>query len=500
MTGGMQRFVKANRPAKIWSTYVPYAVGISSNAGFNIALISLLTHRLAPTVYGDYSVAVTAIVLTSSVAGQWLQQATGRYLAGSSTRTSAYTKAALLLGISGIMLTLAVLYVISALIELLNRTAGTELWRVAIIAVAAQTLFTLIGTALQSEQRAWSYAFQQALCGSLKIAFSILVCRALEQSIGGLLYALAAAQCIGVAFGASQAGLFERVVLEKLKSHRVWIMLRKLRAYGGAMTLWFIFMNLAMYCDRLLVRALAGPATAGLYGAASTLVVGSVNLVMAPVLAATWPRLMAAWNMQNEQAATLLLGNLLTGLLCAGVALVSLVSAVAEPATHLFLGERFAAATSLLPLLVASAFSFALGPFFHKPLEFKEKKTTMCVIAASVLLLNVLLSVALTPRFGAVGAGVAALLAGSTYCWLATRRGRKIVRWRIRFDMLVIVIGAGGVASVAVNRFSTSWHFDSTLLKLVAASLAFITMFGAGSAAAILVCANFRRPQTQTFE
>src|SRR5262249_39981992 len=157
-----------------------------------------------------------------------------------------------------------------------------------------------IGATLQSAQYAWSYALQQTCAGSLKIGFSFLVCRVSQRDIDGLLYACAAAQFIGVVFGASRAGLFDKVVLEKLRSPRAFVMLRKLRAYGGTMTLWFILMNLAMYCDRLLVRALAGSTTAGFYGAASTLVVGSVSLVIAPVLAATWPQLMAAWNLRDE--------------------------------------------------------------------------------------------------------------------------------------------------------------------------------------------------------
>jgi O-antigen/teichoic acid export membrane protein len=500
MKGGIPDIFTVHPLARIWSTYVPYALGIGSNAGLNIVLISVLTHRLVPAVYGNFSVAVTAIVLASSIVGQWLQQATGRYLAGSEPQASSYTKAAVLLGAGIILLALIALYLLAALLGSVGHAVGRELWLVAIAAVATQMLFTLVGTVLQSQGHAWPYALQQAFTGGLKIGFSLLVCRTQQQDITQLLYACAGAQCIGVAFGASLGGLFDRVVLRKLVSRRTWLVLRKLRDYGGAMTLWFIFMNLAMYCDRLLVRALAGSVTAGLYGAASTLVVGSVNLVMAPVLAATWPQLMAAWNVRNEQAAERLLGNLLTGLLCAGVVLVAMVYAVAEPATRLFLGEKFAATTSLLPLLAASAFSFALGPFFHKPLEFKEKKTAMCVFAASVLLLNGLLSILLTPRFGALGAGVAALLAGSTYCGLCTMLGRKIVRWRIRFDVLGIVAVTGSIASFAVNRFSLSLHFDSNLVKFIAASFAFISIFSIGLAVAVLLQTGRRRPQTQTLE
>ncbi|CAG9226075.1 conserved membrane hypothetical protein [Paraburkholderia caribensis] len=485
MKDRIYRVFGTHRLGRLWSVYVPYALGIGSNAGLNIVLISLLTHRLAPAVYGDYSVSLTAIVLASAVIGQWLQQSTGRYLAGCRARASYYTKAAVLLGVGGILLSLAIVYALVAIFALPDYAANAELWSITIVAVAAQTLLTVVGATLQSEQRAWPYALQQTCVGSLKIVLSLLACFVTQRGIGDLLRACAMAQCIGVAFGGWQAGLFDRRVLAMLKSRRAWLVLRKLFAYGGAMTLWFVFMNLAMYCDRLLVRDIAGSATAGLYGAASTLVVGSVNLVMAPVLAATWPQLMAAWNVRNEQVAARLLGNLLTALLCAGIAVVAIVGAVAEPATRLFLGEKFIAATPLLPLLTASAFSFSMGPFFHKPLEFKQMKSTMCVFAVCALLLNGTLSMVITPWLGGFGAGLAALLAGSTYCALCALFGRKIVRWQIQFDLLGAVAVVGGVASIAVNRLSASWHFDSNLLKFVATGGGFIVVFGAGLAVVI---------------
>ncbi|CAB3773038.1 oligosaccharide flippase family protein [Paraburkholderia humisilvae] len=491
--------IAAYRLPKMWNTYLPYALGITGNAAFNIALISLLTHQLVPAVYGDYTVFVTVIVLASAVVGQWLQQATGRYLAGCTAPASDYTKAAVLLGLGGVLLALSAICLFAALLDLLHRTTDSELWLAAVVSVAAQVPFTLVGTMLQSEQRAWSYALLQTCSGSLKIGLSLLVCRVAQQDVGGILYACAAAQCVGVAFGASRAGLFSKAISQKLKSRRTRVLLCKLRAYGGAMTVWFIFMNLAMYCDRLLVRAFAGSASAGLYGAASTLVVGSVSLVMAPILAVTWPNLMAAWNGRNEQAASRLLGNMLTVLLCAGVTLVAIVNAVAVPATRLFLGEKFAAAAPLLPLLTASAFSFSLGTLFHKPLEFKEKKVTMCVFAAAVLLLNGLLSSVFTPRLGAIGAGVAALLSGSSYCALCAWRGRQIVRWRIQLDLLAVVTGLAAGASIAVNLLSTSWHLEGNLLMLVAVTSAFGAMFGPGLAVAVLLHAN-HRAQTQTIK
>jgi O-antigen/teichoic acid export membrane protein len=493
MLSHLSRVASSPRLRKIWSTYVPYALGIASNAGLNIVLISLLTHRLAPSEYGTYSVTVTVIVLASSIVGQWLQQATGRYLAGSSAAASGYTKAAVLLGAGGITLVLLVLYVLVALFVLFDSKHGSGLWLACLFGVAAQTLFTLVGTSLQSEQRAWPYSAQQTCSGALKIGFSVLVCRASQQNVDGLLYAGAAAQLIGIAFGAWRARFFDTAVLRKLGSPRTLLILRKLRVYGGAMTLWFIFMNLAMYCDRLLVRALAGPAAAGLYGAASTLVVGSVSLVMAPILAATWPQLMATWNMKNERATSRQLGDLLTYLMCAGVALVAIVNAVAEPATRLFLGEKFSGASSLLPLLTASAFSFSLGPFFHKPLEFKEKKATMCAFAAIVLLANALLSAVLTPRLGSIGAGTAALVSGALYCVLCTVNGRKIVKWRIRIDWLATVSVLAIAASLFSRRVSSSWHFDGNLRSFMAASAAFVVLFGVAMAGAWVVSSTCRR-------
>ncbi|MFP3759000.1 hypothetical protein SB751_34530, partial [Cupriavidus sp. SIMBA_020] len=60
--------------------------------------------------------------------------------------------------------------------------------------------------------------------------------------------------------------------------------------------------------------------------------------------------------------------------------------------------------------------------------------------AALVLALNALLSWVLTPRFGGVGAGCAALAAGATYCFGCSVVGRKIVRWKLRLDVLGVTV------------------------------------------------------------
>jgi len=483
------------RVKKVWSTYFPYVLGICGNAALNIVLISLLTHRLVPAVYGSYVVSMTAVVLSSSVVGQWLQQATGRYLAGVTAAASSYTKAAVLLGIGGILAVLAVFYIVTALIGILDSRLVDGLWLIDIAAIAAQTLFSLAGSALQAGQRAWAYALQQTCAGALKIGLSELVCQMSSQDVGALIYAYAVAQLVGAAYGAWHAGFFHRDVLRRLGSRRAKLVFHKLRIYGGAMTVWFVFMNLAMYLDRLLIRGLGGATMAGLYGAASTLVVGSVSLVMAPILAATWPQLMVAWNMRNEQVAARLLGDLLTWLLCAGAALVALVNAVADPATRLLLGDRFAAASTLLPLLAASAFSFSLGPFFHKPLEFKEKKIAMCLFAAAALLLHGLLSVLLTPWLGGVGAGTAALIAGSAYCVLCAVYGRKIVRWRVRTNLLAVIAVLAAMTSLAARRISASWHIESNLGSFVAAGATFAVIFGVALAVTVMLHIARRRPR-----
>lgn len=188
-----------------------------------------------------------------------------------------------------------------------------------------------------------------------------------------------------------------------------------------------------------------------------------------------------------------MLGDLLTYLMCAGVALVAVVSAVAEPATRLFLGEKFSAASTLLPLLTASAFCFSLGPFFHKPPEFKERKATMCAFAAMALLLNGLLSVILTPWLGGVGAGTAALVSGAAYCALCAVRGKKIVNWRIRADRLATVSALAVAASFLARRVSSWWHFEGNLWDFIAASAAFGVLFGVALAGAFVVSSARRR-------
>jgi O-antigen/teichoic acid export membrane protein len=486
---------------RAWTTYFPYSIGIAFNALLNILLISALTHRLTTTAYGSYSVSMTVLVLASSVVGQWLQQATGRYLSGSSQAVAQYTKAAVLVGLGCVLISLVAVSVPVAVFSIFFDTQHvSDLWLVCLFGIAIQTGYTLVGTVLQAERKAWSFSGQQIGAGALKIILSVLIFRMLGQDVRALLYMYAIAQSAGLAFGAWRAGLFERAILDKLRSYRTFAIFVKLRTYGGAMTFWFIFMNLAMYCDRLLVRFLAGPAAAGLYGAAATLVVGSVSLVMAPILAATWPQLMAAWNTKNEGAVSQLLGNLITYVLCAGLALVGVVATIAEPATYLFLGPRFAQSSNFLPILTASAFSFSIAPFFHKPMEFREQKTKMILFAASALTLNTVLDFIFIPRFGYGSASISACVAGFGYCALCAVYGRRIVKWRINGGWIVTVGVAVLISSFIVQRFSLMWHFEKNILDISFRSIAFLGFFTGTTATVYQLSGIYRRPRGEALK
>jgi O-antigen/teichoic acid export membrane protein len=486
---------------RAWTTYVPYSIGIASNAFLNILLISTLTHRLSTTVYGSYSVSVTVLVLASSVVGQWLQQATGRYLSGSSRVAAQYTKAAVLVGLGCVLSSLIAISIPVVVFSVFYDVRHvSDLWLVCLFGIASQTGFTLVGTVLQAERKAWSFSGQQIGAGSLKIMLSIFIFHMLGQDVRALIYMYAVAQSAGFAFGAWRAKLFDGAVVNKLRSNRTFVVFRKLGTYGGAMTFWFIFMNLAMYCDRLLVRFLAGPAAAGLYGAAATLVVGSVSLVMAPILAATWPQLMAAWNTKNETAVSRLLGDLITYILCAGVVLVGVVATVAESATYLFLGPTFAQSSHLLPFLTASAFSFSIAPFFHKPMEFKEQKTKMILFAASSLTLNAFLDFIFIPRFGYGSASISACVAGFGYCALCVIHGRRIVKWRINASWVGTAGGAALLSYLIVEQISLMWHFDTNLMDMLSRGVAFLVCFAGTAGTVYLLFGNYRRPRGEALK
>ena len=117
----------------------------------------------------------------------------------------------------------------------------------------------------------------------------------------------------------------------------------------------------------------------------------------------------------------------------------------------------------------------------------------MCAFAAIVLAANALLSAVLTPLLGGVGAGSAALISGALYCVLCTLRGRKIVKWKIRVDLLATVSVLAIAASFCSRRVSSSWHFDGNLWSFVAASAAFVALFGVGMTGAWVVSSTCRR-------
>jgi O-antigen/teichoic acid export membrane protein len=181
-------------------------------------------------------------------------------------------------------------------------------------------------------------------------------------------------------------------------------------ALGESLPIWFAGLLSLLYfkLDTVFLRAFAGDAELGAYGAAYKLFEGAM-LVPAVVLAVTFPALV---RVQAERARRVRLERAIAlGLLGAGSALGLAALLLSRPLVDLLFGAAFGRADGSLRVLGAGLplvfLNFALTHF----LLARRRERVNTVLAFMMLLVTVGLDLALIPGRGGPGAALATVIA-----------------------------------------------------------------------------------------
>ncbi|MEM5327434.1 flippase [Paraburkholderia sp. JHI2823] len=216
------------------------------------------------------------------------------------------------------------------------------------------------------------------------------------------------------AFAPCMTGLFSLLMVQRLgllgRPGRVWRSAARRLREGVDMFLSTISVSLFGVTNTVLLGALGDPYQVGLYAAADRLkTVG--NMVPAQINSVLYPRVSALMLDRPMSAARLTALGAVATLAITGVGVLA-VTALSHYVTSVLLGPDFGAAAPVLTLLcIATIFgnlAYLLGLQVLVPFANGKLRSVVMLLAG---VLNIGLSFALIPRFGARGAGWAFLTA-----------------------------------------------------------------------------------------
>jgi len=202
-----------------------------------------------------------------------------------------------------------------------------------------------------------------------------------------------------------------------------WEGLREQLRLGLPVTV-FEVVNLALiFADRLILQHYRPLSEVGIYSLAYSF--GSLMLLLTVSLSQVWSPLFfeasraGQIDTLRETSSSLIAG--LTAIACVG-------AVIARPVIHAFLDARYAAAASLVPLILAA---YLMNSFYYlfELQAFQQKRTTIvAVVTLFACAINVGANIWLIPRWGVFGAAfatIAAYIAQAIAMYLFVRRAIK---------------------------------------------------------------------------
>ncbi len=401
--------------------------------------VALFTRLFNTVEYGSYSLAVTSAMFASVTASQWLQQSTTRYIPG--IRDSPQienARAAILAAILGIIGIVTIGTLLLSLLNCSNAKWKGLLLPTSAMAVSGSVCGPLI-TLLQCELKSGKIAICRILNSSASIIMPLAMYIFWGAHARSLMWGAFVASLVTSAVAWKWAEMPPVSVLYS-KYLEILPIIKKFALYGAPMTGWFFLSNMLFFTDRYIIQVHRGEIEVGVYSASYILMNGVATLIAGPLVMLVHPILMRAWDKGNVEEAAEWIGSISELLLIADVFLFALVYIFSGELSSLMLGKSFQGGRATMPIIFFAGAMWQTAMYAHKPFEFLGNIKMMLILLGCVVLFSIIANLYFVPKFGYYASSVVWLCSAILYQILAVFFGRKIVRWSISANPLIMGI------------------------------------------------------------
>ena len=436
----------------------------------------VLTRLLPVAQYGELSLALKLCLLWTVLSKCGIQNAALRFFPEASRRSEADKRACastLILSVTFISL------ILGALGSLLIQVTGKHL--LSAISALAPLLFILafvrsiqptFSGLLRSEQRTWLFNTCELSGKAMGILFSILALSLIGIDLRYFLTGLILSESIvmlAVAAWFYRSGLLSPT---RFQPSFAWSALQ----FSFPLITYEVTSVVLDSGDRILVGRYLGLSQLGLYSAAYSIATYAEEALMTPVNMALMPAYMKIWVNQGAEATSRFLSGALDLFIMGCGAVAMLVYVNSADLIEILASKKFAAAQSLLPVLVLGLLVYATHIFFNAPLIIHKRSIALTSVTTFCCIANIAMNILLLPRVGIMGAAVATLL---SYVLLVF--GLLIVSRRyLSFSLPIATLFSCSALVFAIQELMKQASFSSHWLDLGIKVPASLMLYAAG--------------------
>ena len=453
-----------------------YLAGRAGLMLLGFASFPLLTRLLPVAQYGELSLALKICLLWTVLSKCGIQNAALRYFSEASRSSEAERKACA----STLILSVAITSIAFAAVGFLTMrfvgsrlgTAISALAPLLLILAFVRSIQPTFSGLLRSEGRTWLFNACELSGRATGILLSILalflIAIDLRYFIAGLVAAEAAVMtCVAVWF--HREGLLSVRSFKPRLAREVFVFSLPLIAYE----LTSVVLDSG---DRLLVGRFLGLSQLGLYSAAYSIATYAEEALMTPVNMALMPAYMKIWAGRGEEATARFLSEGLDYFVMACGAVALLVYVTSADLIGILASAKFAAAHTLLPVIVLGLLVYATHIFFNAPLIIHKRSLVLTTVTTLCCIANILMNLVLLPHYGIMGAATATLL--SYICLVAGLAlvSRRYLAFALPFSSLVVC----GVLVIAIQKLMDRAAFTSHWADLFVKGGLALVLYGVG--------------------
>jgi len=367
----------------------------------SLLAIVVYTHLMAPEIYGQYAVLVSLAGLFISVFYQWMQFSLLRYYHKTTISTVqllsqfawAFTALSLLLlPLFNFVLILSYDFVNGMVIAVIS------------LLIVSHAFFDLSCQISISRGQAGFYGLLLGLKSLLALGLAVT-----------LLYLGAGMVAPLAGLGLSYFLLSVYLAQRYWHAPRDWVFDKDLSAqlmrYGLPLAATFIMNYLMSNADRLMLSAMHGAASAGLYAAPFDLSNLTFIVLLHALHLALYPLIIKAYEQQQTRQLHQLLNQNIQLLVLVSILPLIIFMIYPQQLAAVLLGEAFQApAISIIPLIAMATLFMGIKAYITDlPFLLKQKTSRIMVINALGVAVNIVANFYWIPRYGIEGAAYATL-------------------------------------------------------------------------------------------
>jgi O-antigen/teichoic acid export membrane protein len=226
---------------------------------------------------------------------------------------------------------------------------------------------------------------------------------------------------------------------------------RQLATYGFPVSASLVLGVVLSDGDRYLLQFLAGDRQVGLYSVVYQIANGSLAVLYPLPMAAAYPRIVMLWDDPAGRARALeILAEAARHFLALAAPAAAGLVALSKPLLAVLTTHAYAGAAPAMVPIVAGVFVLGAGQYATIGLLLNKQPLRLTGMLGASAVANVLLNLALIPRFGSVGAGVATLGAYSLYAGLGFWFSRRIAPLHVDWLSASRILGSATLMAIVV--------------------------------------------------